>query len=353
MTPFVLQSRSRRVAAQLCAPLLALGVWLAVASPCQAEPLRLPDRGGPAAADRAARSDRSGVPSRPELVRVVWTASTRPPKQLSHNVDGTTIGVSGVVELAESALKYAFGQAAAAFSPPVPLRLQIKRFDVQRTKTSFVFLLDTVAIDDRDGQILYRDRGESACRIAPGMNDAELDRCVTRALRELADEASERMLNREFRVLGDAEQPLRRFWLGMGGGGKLVATVQGTAHLDDSWAIELEVAPIAPRYGALLRGTKEVYRASDLAFGVGGGLGRALAASLIELCNPDREVCRALDATTWGQVDAHLYWFLGVQQRHRVGISAAALYFTNDTRIGIEGDRGADATFAVSYQYGL
>jgi hypothetical protein len=287
------------------------------------------------------------------LVRVVWTASTRPPKQLSHNVDGTTIGVSGVVELAESALKYAFGQAAAAFSPPVPLRLQIKRFDVQRTKTSFVFLLDTVAIDDRDGQILYRDRGESACRIAPGMNDAELDRCVTRALRELADEASERMLNREFRVLGDAEQPLRRFWLGMGGGGKLVATVQGTAHLDDSWAIELEVAPIAPRYGALLRGTKEVYRASDLAFGVGGGLGRALAASLIELCNPDREVCRALDATTWGQVDAHLYWFLGVQQRHRVGISAAALYFTNDTRIGIEGDRGADATFAVSYQYGL
>lgn len=338
---------------RLAALAMALACQVAAASMAVAEPLTLPDRGGPAAADRAAKVDRTGMPARPELVEVVWKARSKPANTLTINVDGTTIGARNVVKSAEQALRQAFGQVAATFTPPLKLKLEVTRFDIQRHKNGFTFLIDTVARDVRSGDILYRDRGEAGYEIVPGTDDDGMQKGMSLALRDLAEDASNRMLNREFRKWSDAPAVRPKWWLGIGAFGPLVATLNGTWWWDEHWSLGVQVAPVAPRLGMTVAAQRELHRADDLSFGVGVGLGRALASTLVDVCQPTVRSCQLPRASTWAQVDLQLAWHLGEQRRHRLGLAGIVYYDVQDELVGDPGQRGLDASLSIHWQYGL
>lgn len=348
-----LEGQVERRRTRLTASVLAMAFQCALTSLALAEPLTLPDRAGPAAADRPAKVDRTGMPARPELVEVVWKARAKPTNTLTINVDGRTIGARNVVKTAEQALRQAFGQVAATFTPPLRLKIEVTRFDIQRHKNGFTFLIDTIARDARTGEILYRDRGESGYEIVAGTDDDGMQKGMSLALRDLAEDASNRMLNREFRKWSDAPTARPKWWLGVGVFGPLVATLNGTWWWSDEWSLAVQVAPVAPRLGATVAAQRELHRADELSFGVGVGLGRALASTLVDVCQPTVRSCQLPRASTWAQVDLHLAWHLGERRRHRLGLAGIVYYDVQDELIGDPGQRGVDASLAFHWQYGF
>lgn len=248
-------------------------------------------------------------------------------------VDAPSLYTSGEVPFGQwmqdgagPAMKAAFGKAITAFSPPMTVRIVIRKAKLAVDLGELRVSLDAVVFDVRDRAKMFRDRSDAAVAIAQDAGDGALHTAVDEALRLAAEDLALRFLNR----MGAPAppKPAHVVWAGVELGGALPWGLTAAVVATPNWLAQLAVNPLWPQVGVAAGAARRLHESDDVGLWLRGGLGREFPVALLSKCAP--KLCaEQVEVRTYLYLLLELAVVLGDEGNHRVaanlGLQAGAL----------------------------